>query len=68
MLVSVLFSASGTLLTMTLLMRALDPLQYEQETEEYLEKLAEVDSYRKGYYKDLGESESESEANICSFR
>ena len=55
-------------MTMTLLMRALDPLQYEQETEEYLEKLAEVDSYRKGYYKDLGESESESEANICSFR
>lgn len=43
-------------MTMTLLMRALDPLQYEQETEEYLEKLAEVDSYRKGYYKDLGKS------------
>ena len=47
-----LFS-SGTMLTMVLLMRALDPLVYEQETDFYLEKLVEVDGFRKGYYKDL---------------
>ena len=34
-------------------MRALDPLVYEQETDFYLEKLVEVDGFRKGYYKDL---------------
>ncbi|XP_029188106.2 geranylgeranyl transferase type-2 subunit alpha-like isoform X3 [Acropora millepora] len=42
-----------TMLTMVLLMRALDPLVYEQETDFYLEKLVEVDGFRKGYYKDL---------------
>ena len=41
------------MLTMVLLMRALDPLVYEQETDFYLEKLVEVDGFRKGYYKDL---------------
>ena len=43
----------GTMLTMVLLMRALDPLSHEKETELYLEKLSQVDCYRRGYYKDL---------------
>ncbi|RMX40363.1 hypothetical protein pdam_00017495 [Pocillopora damicornis] len=42
-----------TMLTMVLLMRALDPLSHEKETELYLEKLSQVDCYRQGYYKDL---------------
>jgi len=41
------------MLTMVLLMRALDPLLHEEETDLYLEKLTQVDSYRQGYYKDL---------------
>lgn len=41
------------MLTMVLLMRALDPLWHEQETDLYLEKLKEVDSFRQGYYSDL---------------
>ena len=41
------------MLTMVLLMRALDPLLHEQETDLYLEKLKEVDSFRQGYYNDL---------------
>lgn len=43
----------GTMLTMVLLMRALEPLLHEEETDLYLEKLTQVDSYRQGYYKDL---------------
>ncbi|KAL9974647.1 hypothetical protein ACROYT_G011708 [Oculina patagonica] len=42
-----------TMLTMVLLMRALDPLLHEEETNLYLQKLAQVDCYRQGYYKDL---------------
>lgn len=42
-----------TMLTMVLLMRALDPLSHEKETELYLEKLSQADCYRRGYYKDL---------------
>ena len=38
---------------MVLLMRALDPLLHEKETDLYLEKLTQVDCYRQGYYKDL---------------
>ena len=41
------------MLTMVLLMRALDPLLHEQETDLYLEKLVQVDGYRQGYYRDL---------------
>ena len=41
------------MLTMVLLMRALDPLLHEKETDLYLEKLTQVDCYRQGYYKDL---------------
>ena len=41
------------MLTMVLLMRALDPLLHEEETNLYLEKLTQVDCYRQGYYKDL---------------
>ena len=41
------------MLTMVLLMRALDPLLHEQETDLYLEKLTQVDCYRQGYYRDL---------------
>ena len=42
------------MLTMVLLMRALDPLMHEKETDLYLEKLTQVDCYRQGYYRDLG--------------
>lgn len=42
-----------TMLTMVLLMRALDPLKHGQETELYLESLTQVDCYRQGYYEDL---------------
>ncbi|CAH3130023.1 unnamed protein product [Porites lobata] len=42
-----------TMLTMVLLMRALDPLKLEQGTETYLESLTQVDCYRQGYYEDL---------------
>ena len=38
---------------MVLLMRALDPLSHEKETDLYLEKLTQVDCYRQEYYKDL---------------
>ena len=48
----------GTMLTMVLLMRALDPLSHEKETELYLEKLSQVDCYRRGYYKDLSKYHS----------
>ena len=41
------------MLTMVLLMRALDPLLHEQETDLYLEKLVQVDACRQGYYRDL---------------
>ena len=41
------------MLTMVLLMRALDPLKHEKETKTYLEKLIQVDCYRRGYYGDL---------------
>ena len=41
------------MLTMVLLMRALDPLLHEKETDLYLEKLTQVDCYRQGYYNDL---------------
>ena len=34
-------------------MRALDPLMYEKETLEYLDKLLKVDAMRANYYKDL---------------
>ncbi len=47
---------SGVLLTIILLMRALDPLKYEKETIEYLDKLLLVDEMRTNYYKDLSES------------
>ena len=46
---------SGVLLTIILLMRALDPLKYEKETIEYLDKLLLVDEMRTNYYKDLSE-------------
>ena len=50
-----LFFCLGTMLTMVLLMRALDPLKHEQETNLFLEKLVQVDGFRKGYYRDLSE-------------
>ncbi|XP_014672036.1 PREDICTED: geranylgeranyl transferase type-2 subunit alpha-like isoform X2 [Priapulus caudatus] len=42
------------LLTIVLLMRALDPLGREAETLDYLSQLSEVDPYRGNYYRDLG--------------
>ncbi|KAG5276297.1 hypothetical protein AALO_G00130310 [Alosa alosa] len=41
------------LLTIVLLMRALDPLGYERQTLVHFEKLKEVDSMRTSYYSDL---------------
>ncbi|XP_063057075.1 geranylgeranyl transferase type-2 subunit alpha [Engraulis encrasicolus] len=41
------------LLTIVLLMRALDPLGYEKETLNHFQKLKEVDSMRTNYYSDL---------------
>ena len=34
-------------------MRALDPLKYEKQTLDYLDKLLKVDAMRTNYYKDL---------------
>ncbi|KAG8455374.1 hypothetical protein GDO86_001535 [Hymenochirus boettgeri] len=41
------------LLTIILVMRALDPLLYQKETLEYFDKLKVVDPMRSGYYDDL---------------
>ncbi|KAK3747037.1 hypothetical protein QZH41_017815 [Actinostola sp. cb2023] len=43
-----------TIITIVLLMRALDSLKYQDETEQYLIKLSLVDPYRREYYDDLG--------------
>ena len=43
----------GVLLTIVWLMRAIDPLKYEQQTLDYLGKLQAVDSMRTNYYNDL---------------
>ena len=50
---NIIYTISGVLLTIILLMRALDPLKYEKEALEYLDKLLQVDSMRANYYKDL---------------
>lgn len=42
-----------TLLTASLLMRAIDRKQHHSKTVEFLKKLEEVDPMRKGYYQDL---------------
>lgn len=44
----------GTILTIVLLMRAINPMNYSNEVEGYLKKLSEIDYYRRGYYNDLG--------------
>lgn len=44
---------SGTLLTSSLLMRAINRIDNHEKTLENLGKLQEVDSLRAGYYKDL---------------
>ncbi|XP_006811905.1 geranylgeranyl transferase type-2 subunit alpha-like [Saccoglossus kowalevskii] len=41
------------LLTVVLLMRALDPVKHQEQTLEYIETLKKVDSYRINYYNDL---------------
>lgn len=43
-----------TLLTASLLMRAIDRKEHHSKTVEFLKKLEEVDPMRKGYYQDLG--------------
>uniref|UniRef100_A0A7G3AW09 Geranylgeranyl transferase type-2 subunit alpha n=1 Tax=Lutzomyia longipalpis TaxID=7200 RepID=A0A7G3AW09_LUTLO len=43
-----------TLLTAALLMRAIDRKAYHTRALEYMRKLQEVDSLRRGYYQDLG--------------
>uniref|UniRef100_A0A3Q4GHR3 Geranylgeranyl transferase type-2 subunit alpha n=1 Tax=Neolamprologus brichardi TaxID=32507 RepID=A0A3Q4GHR3_NEOBR len=47
------FASAGCLLTIILLMRALDPLGYEQEMLAHFRTLKEVDSMRSAYYSDL---------------
>ncbi|XP_046842365.1 geranylgeranyl transferase type-2 subunit alpha-like isoform X2 [Xenia sp. Carnegie-2017] len=42
-----------TILTIVLLMRAINPMNYSNEVEGYLKKLSEIDYYRRGYYNDL---------------
>ncbi|XP_067643900.1 geranylgeranyl transferase type-2 subunit alpha [Eurosta solidaginis] len=42
-----------TLLTSALLMRAIDPKQYHDESLKYVEKLQKVDGLRKNYYSDM---------------
>lgn len=42
-----------TLLTASLLMRSIDPIQYHDRTLEYLKKLQKVDTLRAGYYQDV---------------
>ncbi|KAH8358629.1 hypothetical protein KR093_001295 [Drosophila rubida] len=42
-----------TLLTSALLMRAIDPMQYHEQSLANLIKLQQVDALRKGYYEDL---------------
>ncbi|XP_074644126.1 geranylgeranyl transferase type-2 subunit alpha-like [Tubulanus polymorphus] len=42
-----------TMLTIISLMKALDPLKYEQEMLEYFDTLIKVDPYRTNYYEDL---------------
>ncbi|XP_068156044.1 geranylgeranyl transferase type-2 subunit alpha [Drosophila tropicalis] len=42
-----------TLLTSSLLMRAIDPSSHHEKSLEHLEKLQKVDPLRKGYYQDL---------------
>ena len=43
----------GVLLTIISLMRALDPLKYEVQTMDYVEKLIAVDPMRTNYYRDI---------------
>ncbi|CAB3980814.1 Geranylgeranyl transferase type-2 subunit alpha [Paramuricea clavata] len=42
-----------TILTIVLLMRAINPMQYAEDVEQHLKRLCEIDYYRKEYYKDL---------------
>ena len=35
-------------------MKALDPLEYEEAINEYIDKLQQIDPMRLAYYKDLG--------------
>lgn len=49
----ILFIISGTLLTSSLLMRAINRIENHEKTLGNLVKLQEVDSLRAGYYKDL---------------
>ena len=45
--------SSGALLTVVLLMRAIDPLRHERATLEHLLKLQDVDPLRRAFYRDL---------------
>ena len=44
---------TGTIFTIVLLMRALDAIKYQDETNKHLSKLSQVDPARRGYYNDL---------------
>ena len=46
----------GTILTIVLLMRAINPMNYADDVEQHLKRLCEIDYYRKEYYSDLGRS------------
>ena len=47
----------GVLLTIVSLMKALDPLEYEEAINEYIDKLQTIDPTRLAYYKDLSKLE-----------
>eukprot|EP00058_Branchiostoma_floridae_P021958 XP_002607448.1 hypothetical protein BRAFLDRAFT_276668 [Branchiostoma floridae] len=41
------------ILSVVLLMRAIDPITYQEQTLQYVDKLTSLDSYRRNYYSDL---------------
>lgn len=53
----------GVLLTIVLLMKSLDAAAYKEQIMSNLDKLSQVDSYRKYYYLDLSTLGSVSQTN-----
>jgi hypothetical protein len=57
----------GTLLTLVLLMQAIDKLQYHVDSMEALEKLVKFDPLRSGYYNDLSKSSFINSYHVFNF-
>ena len=45
-------------------MKALDPISFEQQMVDYIDKLIEVDNYRQNYYKDLSKQDRVNDHSI----